>query len=130
MNDPYAVLGVSQNATDEEIKHAYRELVRKYHPDNYRDNPLGELAEQKMKEINEAYDKIQRIRSGEEQSPGGGGNGYYQNQQPNNGNYYRPPQYNYNNGPPRQNDACDCCVKLWALDCCCECMGGDLIRCC
>ena len=62
MNDPYSVLGVSPNASDEEIKKAYRELARKYHPDNYQNNPLADLAEEKMKEINEAYDMIQRQR--------------------------------------------------------------------
>lgn len=64
MKDPYAVLGVGQNATDEEIKKAYRELARKYHPDNYANNPLADLAEEKMKEINEAYDAINKMRSG------------------------------------------------------------------
>ena len=56
MNDPYSVLGVSPDASDEEIKKAYRELARKYHPDNYQNNPLADLAEEKMKAINEAYD--------------------------------------------------------------------------
>jgi curved DNA-binding protein CbpA len=65
MKDPYVVLGVSKNATDEQIKDAYRELARKYHPDNYADNPLSDLAGEKMKEINEAYDSIMnRRRSG------------------------------------------------------------------
>jgi len=64
MNDPYEVLGVSPGASDEEVKQAYRELARKYHPDNYRDNPLADLAEEKMKEINEAYNAITRQRSG------------------------------------------------------------------
>ncbi len=67
MNDPYSVLGVSQSASDEEIKKAYRELVRKYHPDNYNNNPLADLAQEKMKEINEAYDTITK-------KGGGGGN--------------------------------------------------------
>ena len=62
MNDPYAVLGVSKNATDDEIKDAYRKLARKYHPDNYTDNPLSDLAGEKMKEINEAYDTIINLR--------------------------------------------------------------------
>jgi len=60
--DPYSILGVSPNASDEEIKKAYRELARKYHPDAYRDHPLADLAEEKMKEINEAYDTIQKQR--------------------------------------------------------------------
>lgn len=63
MNDPYKVLGVARDATDEEIKKAYRELARKYHPDNYAGNPLSDLVEEKMKEINEAYDQIQRERA-------------------------------------------------------------------
>ena len=58
MNDPYKVLGISPNATDDEVKAAYRELARKYHPDNYTNNPLSDLAQQKMQEINEAYDLL------------------------------------------------------------------------
>lgn len=64
MKDPYSVLGLSPGASDEEVKKAYRELARKYHPDNYQDNPLADLAEEKMKEVNEAYDLIERQRSG------------------------------------------------------------------
>ncbi len=64
MRDPYSVLGVSQNASDDEVKKAYRELARKYHPDNYQNNPLADLAEEKMKEINEAYDTITKQRAG------------------------------------------------------------------
>ena len=62
MNNPYEVLGVSPNASDDEIKAAYRKLAKKYHPDNYVNNPLADVAEQKMKEINEAYDEINRMR--------------------------------------------------------------------
>jgi DnaJ-class molecular chaperone len=64
MKDPYSILGVGRNATDEEVKNAYRALARKYHPDNYdSDNPLKDLANEKMQEINWAYDEIQRMRA-------------------------------------------------------------------
>ncbi len=64
MKDPYSVLGVSPSATDDEIKAAYRALVRKYHPDNYADdNPLKDLANEKMAEINAAYEEIHVMRT-------------------------------------------------------------------
>lgn len=72
MNDPYQILNVDPNASDEEVKKAYRNLARKYHPDNYHDNPLADLAQEKMKEINSAYEEIQRRRSGVQS----GGSGY------------------------------------------------------
>ena len=72
MNDPYKVLGVSPSATDEQIKEAYRNLAKKYHPDQYAESPLKELADEKMKEINEAYDSIVAQRRGR-------ANGYAQN---------------------------------------------------
>ena len=62
MNDPYEVLGVPETATDAEVKKAYLNLARKYHPDNYHDNPLADLAQEKMKEINAAYEQITRER--------------------------------------------------------------------
>ncbi len=64
MTDPYKILNVSPTASDDEVKRAYRELARKYHPDNYHDNPLADLAQEKMKEINEAYETIQKQRKG------------------------------------------------------------------
>jgi molecular chaperone DnaJ len=63
MKNPYEVLGVKETASDAEIKRAYRELVKKYHPDQYRDNPLSKLAEEKLREVNEAYDEIMRQRA-------------------------------------------------------------------
>jgi len=81
MTDPYEILEVSRNATDEEIKKAYRELAKKYHPDNFKDNPLADLATEKMKSINEAYDEIQRRRAGGFGSfeNSNSGSGYYSN---------------------------------------------------
>lgn len=58
MRNPYEVLGIKETATDAEIKKAYRELVKKYHPDRYMDNPLADLAGEKLREVNEAYDTI------------------------------------------------------------------------
>ncbi len=63
MNDPYKVLGISRDATDDEVKKAYREMARKYHPDNYVNSPMSDLAEEKMKEINQAYEEIQKSRA-------------------------------------------------------------------
>ena len=94
MKDPYVVLGVDPGAGDDEIKKAYRELARKYHPDNYQNNPLADLAEEKMKEINEAYDAITKMRSGGGSSSYGGAyqspyQSGYQNYQSDSGSYAR-----------------------------------------
>ncbi len=74
MKDPYKVLGISPNATNEEVKAAYKALVKKYHPDNYADSPISDIAEEKMQEINEAYDEILRQRA--EGASGGGSQSY------------------------------------------------------
>ena len=76
MRDPYEVLGVKPSATDEEIKKAYRELARKYHPDNYQNSPVADLAQEKMKEINEAYEEVQKIRKGGGTGSFSSGGGY------------------------------------------------------
>jgi curved DNA-binding protein CbpA len=204
MKDPYKVLGVQPSATDEEIKDAYRALVKKYHPDKFADSDLAELANEKMKEVNAAYDEIQKIRSGASQNkntnsggfnPGSSstsefytrvrqlintGNiydaeqlllttpqqtrnaewhylyacvlvkkGYYAdaqrffdmacNMDPNNSEYQHARNMfrarSQQNGSYRtyQSNGCcdlDCCSSLICADCCCECMGGDLIACC
>ena len=217
--DPYKVLGVARTASDEEIKKTYRELARKYHPDNYVNNPLADLAQEKMKEINEAYEMIQKERagggsSGSSYSSGssgayGGYNSYagrgyntgYQSYQsssspefvtvrqyinsnnldaaeqalsrsnnrngewhflmgsicvrrgwydearrylttacqmdPANREYRMALQnlnmqgsyYNTRSAPASQPDFCSCCSNLLLADCCCECMGGDLVPC-
>ncbi|WP_312693369.1 J domain-containing protein [Caproiciproducens sp.] len=212
MSDPYKVLGVSPNATDDEIKTAYRELAKKYHPDNYSGSPIADLAGEKMKEINEAYDTVVAQRK---QQKNGGYAGYtapdagyaaqnyansysgfndvrnlimagriadaeqilngvpsenrnaewyflkgtvlykrgwleeaYNNfaracqMDPDNGEYraamnqvinQRNGVYGgYNPNMPRTNGcgSCDVCSSLICADCCCECMGGDLIPCC
>lgn len=61
--NPYEVLGVPENADDETVKKAYKELVKKYHPDKYVNNPLADLAAEKMKEINKAYDAITKNKT-------------------------------------------------------------------
>ena len=199
MRDPYEVLGVSKNATDEEIKNAYRNLARKYHPDNYADNPLADLAGEKMKEINDAYDAIMNGRKSGKRSGAnynnpnskfgdvrslimqgrlddaqvlldgvplnardaewhflngsvlykrGWFNDAYSNfaaavrMEPDNPEYrqalnniQRQGAGGYGNPYRTGNNmggcsSCDVCSSLICADCCCECMGGDLIPCC
>ena len=56
--NPYEVLGVKPGASQDEIKSAYRKLVKQYHPDQYVDNPLKDLAEEKLAEVNRAYEML------------------------------------------------------------------------
>jgi molecular chaperone DnaJ len=80
VNNPYEVLGLKEGATKEEIKKSYRELVKRYHPDKHQDNPLGDLAEEKMREINAAYDELMNgnASSGSYGSASSGGSSYGQ----------------------------------------------------
>lgn len=204
MTNPYQILGVSPDATDEEIKKAYRDLARKYHPDKYRDSDLADLAGEKMKEINAAYEEVQKMRAGK--SSGANTSGYNGNPRTGtsdsrfaevrhlinqneiaraeqilrtfeaynrNAEWYflmgcvafkrgyvtdaqqmfdraarmdpYNPEYREANERMRAQAAsfgtgyrtvngsaqfCDCCANLMIADCCCECMGGDLIPCC
>lgn len=208
MTNPYKVLGVNEGATNEDIRAAYLSLVKKYHPDKYTDPDMKQLANEKLKEINEAYDQLTKNPgktassgySGAAYGAGGHGGSYsgpeadrfvrarslinagnldgaktildsiqtrnaewyylygiiYLRQgwydkareflgrayrtEPGNAEYAQA--YNtlrYTGNPysrPRQStsygncSACDICSGLMCADCCCECMGGDLIRCC
>ena len=81
MSDPYSVLGVDRNASDDEIKKAYRSLSRKYHPDANINNPHKDEAEAKFKEVQQAYQQIMDERekgytSGSGGNTGGSGSGY------------------------------------------------------
>ena len=76
MIDPYSVLGVDRNATDEEVKKAYRNLSRKYHPDANINNPNKDAAEQKFKEVQQAYEQIMKERTEGTSDGYGSGGGY------------------------------------------------------
>ena len=192
------------------IKKAYRDLARKYHPDKYQDSDLADLASDKMKEVNAAYEEIQKMRTGGGNSQSQSHSDYRYNGNPgansSSGNaqfaevrrlindneiakaeqilrsmsptmqnaewffllgctvykrgYFTDAQnmfdracamdpynqeyraardqlraqtagYGYGYRQASQSDeACNCCSQLICADCCCEMMGGDLIRCC
>jgi curved DNA-binding protein CbpA len=68
MQNPYEILGVKEGSSKEDIKKAYREMAKKYHPDQYGNNPLRDLAEDKMRELNEAYEYLMKNASDGHQS--------------------------------------------------------------
>ncbi len=200
----YEILGLREGAGEDEIRRAYRDLVKKYHPDQYVNNPLSDLAAEKLKEINEAYDVLTRREAGYQKgskalpgtpaipaappvipastrrissgcassfprttstprkpccgaspcrTPSGftstassrcagalttrrgipGPRGEHGPEQ------YRIPQRLRGADPflsvlrraaKGGADMCQVCQTLWCLDCCCEMLGGDFIRCC
>ena len=96
IQDPYKVLGISPNASDEEIKQAYRKLAKQYHPDR---NPGDAAAAKKMQEINAAYEQIKNPEKANPQSGGYGyGYGYddtYSRGSQSTGDQYQQAAYNY-----------------------------------
>ena len=125
ITDPYQILGVSPNATDDEVKKAYRELSRKYHPDANAGNPLSDLAEEKFKQVQEAYSQIMDMRNGKTSYNGynQGTQGYSQGTQG-----YSQGAQGYGNNLDNCSTGNICC-DLWCADSLCECMGGDLCSC-
>ncbi len=77
--NPYEILGVSPDADEETIKKKYRELVKKYHPDRYVNTPMADMASEKMKQINEAYDMLTNKNTNTSSYGGGYYGGYSQN---------------------------------------------------
>lgn len=121
MRDPYDILGVRRGTDKAEVKRAYRELAKQYHPDQHINNPLSNLAEEKFREIQEAYDLIMKDIDYSRYS------NTREEQVRNQNNGYESRMYKYNSNSSRM---CDLCLKLYCADCCCECCGADLISCC
>lgn len=102
--DPYAVLGLKYNASDDEIKKAYRTLSRRYHPDANINNPNAALAEEKFKQVQEAYEQIMKDREQGKRgySSYGPGSNYgsgYGSSSASSGSSYRDPRDSYGYGP-------------------------------
>lgn len=89
MRDPYEILDINKSASRDEIKRAYKKLAKQYHPDQYNDNPLKDLAEERMREVNEAYDYLMKNTT-----DSFGSNSY--NTSYNNNSSHNNSSYNYN----------------------------------
>lgn len=203
MGNPYEILGVAENASDSDIRDAYRRLARQYHPDNCNTDFERQMAEKRMQEVNQAYDEIIQMRRDFR-----GGSSAYTHRRTNDPTGLSDVRAKINQGrlddaqtlldgiPPSNRSAewhylkgtiqhrrgwfneakvnfedacrmdpgnreyreaydnvrraqsggyrenrnvrsgqhgcssCDICTGLLCADCCCECMGGDLIPCC
>ena len=88
MTDPYSILGVSRDASDEDIKKAYRKLSRKYHPDANINNPNKAQAEEMFKTVQQAYNQIMKERQGGYTQGGYGQGGYSNGGYSQSGSYY------------------------------------------
>ena len=93
VSDPYKVLGVSRDASDDEIKQAYRRLAKKYHPDL---NPGDQEAAKRMQEVNAAYDQIKNPEKYQQQQPSGGYGSY--------GGYSYDPYGSYRQSTQQEGD--------------------------
>jgi molecular chaperone DnaJ len=134
---PYDVLGVKPGASAVEIKKAYHDLVKKYHPDNYKGHPLENLAKEKMQEINEAYDRVTNPnQQGTYRSDSDNGESApnYQNWQQRQWQQWQQQDQRagpyYRQGGATGTDICNSLGCLCCADSCCECMGGDICGCC
>lgn len=96
MRNPYEVLGIKEGASEEEVKRAYREMVKKYHPDQYQNNPLSDLAEERLREINTSYDFLMKKFSSASQASQGTYSSRYSGT--NNGDLYNRVRTLINNG--------------------------------
>lgn len=205
MTDPYKILGITSNVSDDEVRTAYRELSKKYHPDLNQSSPASDMAEEKMVELNQAYDEIMDMRRGSANMSSQNSsydsesiqfsdvrreiqagnitvaddmleNGqlphnaewsflkgsvchargwlneaynHFSNavqQDPSNPEYHaafnrmtnsrqgemngNPNPYNTSRNSGGGCNACNMCQGIICADCCCECMGGDLVSCC
>ena len=195
MRDPYRILNIDSSCSDEQLKNAYRDLLKQYSADLNAPSPQCDFAQQKIDELNDAYDEIMNMRRGSgnranstfadirrminqnriseadellEGVPQSArdaewhflkGSIYHSrgwiaramncfsqatNMDPgnaeyraalNNMMYQRNTGYNQNGGyrQPQTTggcSGCDMCSGLLCADCCCECLGGDLIACC